>query len=85
VRVRRLVLLAVCVLLAGLFVAPVRAYRSSQEHLAGSHAELRAAQVERDRLLARKAELATRPALVREARRQGYIFPGETPFAVEAP
>lgn len=84
-RRRRLLLLVVLALLGGLFVGPVRSYRASQAHLREAQAELRAVEQQRDERRRVQAELRTRPALIREARRQGYVFPGEIAFAVAAP
>ncbi len=60
--------MGIVVLLGVLFVQPIRAYITAQDELRDAHAELDA--------------LGTREMLVREARRRGYIFPGETPFSV---
>ncbi len=84
-RLRRLIALVVVLVLAGLFVAPVRSYRSAQDRLAAARHELVAAEHVRADLERRREELGTRRALVREARIRHYVFPGETPYAVELP
>jgi cell division protein FtsB len=85
VRLRRLIALVAVLVLAGLFVAPVRSYRSAQDRLADARRELTTAQTARMELERRREELGTRAALVREARSRHYVFPGETPYAVELP
>ena len=84
-RLRRLLALVAVVVLAGLFVAPVRSYRSAQDRLGDARRELTAAQATRTELERRRDDLGTRRALIREARTRHYVFPGETPYAVELP
>lgn len=84
-RLRRLLALVAVVLLAALFVAPVRSYRSAQDRLDRARQELAAAQAGRAELERRRNALGTRQALIREARTRHYVFPGETPYAVELP
>ena len=43
------------------------------------------AQAEQDSLKREHRALDTKAALVAEAREQGYVFPGETPYAVAGP
>ncbi len=82
---RRLLLLVGLLALAGLFVAPVRSYRAAEERLEVARQELRVVERERAELERRRADLGTRAAVVREARRRHYVFPGETPYSVELP
>jgi cell division protein FtsB len=82
---RRIVLLVILVLLGGLFVQPLRAYRDSHESLRSARADLERAHADQDRLKRELRALDTRAALVAEAREQGYIFPGETPYAIAGP
>ena len=80
--VRKLLVLALLVGLAVVFVQPIHAYRAAQAELASAHAQLAAAKEAKVRAAAERKALGTRAVLVREARRRGYIFPGETPYAV---
>ncbi|MGI9187076.1 MAG: septum formation initiator family protein, partial [Gaiellales bacterium] len=76
------VVIGIVVVLAILFVQPIRAYRSAQAELAGARSQLAEARVAKERAIKERDALGTREMLVREARRRGYIFPGETPFSV---
>ncbi len=82
---RRIVLLVLLVALGALFVQPVRSYRDSQDSLVQARADLVRAQAEQDALKRELRALDTKAALVAEAREQGYVFPGETPYAVAGP
>ncbi len=75
-------MIGIVVVLAVLFVQPIRAYRSAQEELERAKVELREARAFKQRAVEERDALGTREMLVREARRRGYIFPGETPFSV---
>ena len=72
----------VAALLGVLFVQPIRAYLTAQDELRDARAELAEARLHKERAVAERDALGTREMLVREARRRGYIFPGETPFSV---
>jgi cell division protein FtsB len=50
-----------------------------------ARADLVQAQAEQDGLKRELDALDTKAALVAEAREQGYVFPGETPYAVAGP
>jgi len=80
--VRRIVVIVIVVVLAVLFVQPIRAYRSAQVEFERAKVELREARAAKQRAVDERDALGTREMLVREARRRGYIFPGETPFSV---
>ncbi|MBM3680092.1 MAG: hypothetical protein FJW81_01985 [Actinobacteria bacterium] len=80
--VRRLIVIGIVVLLAVLFVQPIRGYRAAQEELDRARVQLREAREAKQRAVEERDALGTREMLVREARRRGYIFPGETPFSV---
>jgi len=82
VSVRKLIIIGVVALLAVLFVQPIRAYRAAQSELTTARQQLDSARVIKDRAVKERDALGTREMLVREARRRGYIFPGETPFSV---
>lgn len=80
--VRKLVVIVVVVILAILFVQPIRAYRSAKAELATARTQLQDARAAKVRAIAEREALGTKAVLVREARRRGYIFPGETPFSI---
>jgi cell division protein FtsB len=82
---RRIVLLVLLIALGALFVQPVRSYRGSQDSVVRARADLVQAQKEQDALKRELRALDTKAALVAEAREQGYVFPGETPYAVAGP
>jgi hypothetical protein len=79
--VRKLVLIGVVIALGVLFVQPVRAYLGAQSDLTATTSQLEEAGQAKAAMLERRDALGTRAALIQEARRRGYIFPGETPFA----
>ena len=78
---RKLVLIGVVIALGVLFVQPVRAYLGAQSDLTATTSQLEEAGQAKAAMLERRDALGTRAALIQEARRRGYIFPGETPFA----
>ena len=80
--VRKLVVILIVAILAVLFVQPIRAYRTAQTELTTTRAQLSVVREAKQRAIAERDALGTREMLVREARRRGYIFPGETPFSV---
>ena len=80
--VRKLILIGIIAVLAILFVQPIRAYRTAQTELASTRAQLAEVREAKQRAIEERDALGTREMLVREARRRGYIFPGETPFSV---
>ncbi len=79
---RKLVVIIIVAILAVLFVQPIRAYRTAQTELTTTRAQLSVVREAKQRAIAERDALGTREMLVREARRRGYIFPGETPFSV---
>lgn len=83
-RTLRMMLLAgVLVLLGFLYQAPLRAYLETRERVAERSAQVRALRIER-RSLERRLAFQTRDeALVAEARRLGYVKPGERLFIVK--
>jgi hypothetical protein len=80
--VRKLLVIGVVAILAILFVQPIRAYRTAQTELTSARTQLEGARAAKERAVKERDALGTREMLVREARRRGYIFPGETPFSV---
>ena len=75
-------LIGVVAILAILFIQPITTYRSARAELAEARAQLTQARAAHARAAAERRALGTRAVLVREARKRGYIFPGETPFSV---
>ncbi|HEY3019032.1 MAG TPA: septum formation initiator family protein [Solirubrobacteraceae bacterium] len=82
-RVGRIVLLCVLCGLAVLYVGPARSYVQALGQAKAREAEVRALQREHDRLEARRRAL-NRPGVIEaEARRLGYVKPGERPYVIE--
>jgi cell division protein FtsB len=84
-RPRRVILAATAVLLAVLFIAPIRSYRNAQTHLHRAQVQLATAQAQQRHLAHQLQEAGTRHAVVEQARMLGYVFPGETPYVVVSP
>ena len=84
-RPRRVILAITAVVLAVLFIAPIRSYRSAQAHLRRAEIQLQAAEGQSHRLTRDLQDAGTRHALVEQARMLGYVFPGETPYVVVGP
>jgi len=80
---RPLLLAAALVLLGFLYQAPLRAYLETRERVAERNAEVRALRIERRSLERRLAFQTSDEALVAEARRLGYVKPGERLFIVK--
>jgi cell division protein FtsB len=83
-RRRRLwIAVAVGVCLTGvLYYGPVKSYISTSHQLAQRRAEVKSLTRERTELEQRLAISGTGPALIEEARRLGYVRPGEHLFIV---
>jgi cell division protein FtsB len=73
---------AIC-LVALLYYRPVRSYFETRHTLVHREADVRALRAERRALERKLANAATDSALVREARRLGYVKPGERLFIVK--
>jgi cell division protein FtsB len=69
-------------LVAYLYYRPVRAYMSASRQLASRQAEVRDLKREKAELEERLAHSGTAQALLQEARRLGYVRPGEHLFVV---
>lgn len=80
--VKRLIVIVIIAVLAIAFVQPIRAYRNAQQQLASARSELVELRAIKQRAVSQRDALGTREMLVREARRRGFIFPGETPYSV---
>jgi cell division protein FtsB len=71
------------VLVGLLYYRPVRAYLERSETVAARQAQVDALAAERERLARQLRYASTRDALAREARRIGYVKPGERLFIVK--
>ena len=70
-------------LIAYLYYRPVRAYISASHELAARKAEVRSLAREKSQLAERIAHSGTGQAMLQEARRLGYVRPGEKLFIVK--
>jgi hypothetical protein len=73
----------IVVFIAFLYSQPLRSYLSARNSLAERTQEVRLLRAQKLRLQRRLAEGDTPEALTREARRLGYIKPGERLFIVK--
>ena len=73
-----------CVLagLAFLYVKPMTSYFAARSQASAEKANVRALERERDSLLARRQALKRPAVLENEARRLGYVKPGERAYIV---
>jgi cell division protein FtsB len=69
--------------IAFLYSQPLRSYLSTRDALAQRSAEVRELRAQKLRLERRLAEADTPQAVTREARRLGYVKPGERLFIVK--
>ena len=69
-------------LIAYLYYRPVRAYISASHQLSARTAEVRSLAREKAQLAERLAQAGTTQAMLDEARRLGYVRPGEQLFVV---
>jgi cell division protein FtsB len=83
VPVRRWLALAVVGLVAFLYYRPLTSYFHARSDLVRAQAELRTLQAQQARLERRLAAQTSDATLRREARRLGYIRPGERLFIVK--
>jgi cell division protein FtsB len=74
---------AVIAFIAFLYSQPLRSYFSTKDTLAQRTAEVQQLRAQKLRLERRVAEMDTPQALTREARRLGYVRPGERLFIVK--
>jgi cell division protein FtsB len=83
VLVRRWLGVGALCLVALLYYRPLRTYVDTHRTLVRRDAEVRTLRAERRALERRLADAATDSALVREARRLGFVKPGERLFIVK--
>ena len=77
-----IVALAGACLIAYLYYRPVKAYISASHELSARKAEVRSLAREKSQLAERIAHSGTGQAMLEEARRLGYVRPGEQLFVV---
>jgi cell division protein FtsB len=82
VRPTRLLALGALVLVGVLYWKPIRSYQHTRAVLAHREAEVGRLETQQRQLKARIATVGTGPELVREARRLGFVKPGEQLFIV---
>ncbi len=81
-RITRWALLALVAVLLLLYVNPLRSYFATSDRAAVEKAKVEQLRSEHTRLLARRKALQSPGAVEVEARRQGYVKPGEKAFVV---
>ena len=81
--VRRWLAVAVVGLVAFLYYRPLTSYFQARNDLARAESELRTLEAQQARLEQRLAAQTSTDTLVREARRLGYVKPGERLFIVK--
>jgi cell division protein FtsB len=81
--VRRWLAVAVVGLVAFLYYRPLTSYFQARHDLARAESELRTLEAQQARLEQRLAAQTSTDTLVREARRLGYVKPGERLFIVK--
>jgi cell division protein FtsB len=74
---------AIVVFIAFLYSQPLRSYLSARDALAERSGEVQRLRAEKQRLQKKLADSDSPEALTREARRLGYIKPGEKLFIVK--
>jgi len=82
-RVGRVALLCVLVGLLLLYIGPARSYVSALGQAREKRSEVRALEAEHKDLEARRRALNRPAVLEAEARKLGYVKPGERPYVVE--
>ncbi len=82
-RLGRIWVLLVLVAIGFLYYRPLEKWRETRAELAGRQAEVRSLRAERHRLEMRLTRAESVEALGREARRIGYVRPGERLFIVK--
>lgn len=82
-RVARVALLVVLVGLVFLYLGPARSYLAARGQAAQKRSEVVSLEREHARLVAQVRALRRPDALELEARRLGYVRPGERPYIVE--
>lgn len=76
-------LLCVLVAIVGLYIGPARSYWTARGEAARKQAEVQRLEREHERLKERRKALTTPETLEAEARKLGYVLPGEKAYVVE--
>ncbi len=82
-RVGRVALLCVLVVIVGLYIGPARSYWTARGDAREKRTEVQRLQAEHTRLEARRKALTTPATLEAEARKLGYVMPGEKAYVIE--
>jgi cell division protein FtsB len=82
-RLGRVALLGVLAGLLILYIGPARSYVQALGQANARNAEVRQLEREHDRLEARRRALGKPGVIESEARRLGYVKPGERPYVIE--
>ena len=82
-RASRVALLCVLALLVVLYIGPARSYVTARAESNARQAEVSRLEDEQSRLEARRRALANPAVLEQEARRLGYVRPGERSYVIE--
>jgi cell division protein FtsB len=82
-RVGRAALLCVLVGIVGLYVGPARSYWTTRGEAKAKSAEVSRLEHEHARLQARRKALTQPATLEHEARKLGYVMPGEKAYVIE--
>jgi cell division protein FtsB len=82
-RVGRVALLCVLVVVVGLYIGPARSYWTARGEAKEKRQAVERLEAEHTRLEARRKALTTPATLEAEARKLGYIMPGEKAYVVE--
>lgn len=82
-RVGRVALLCVLLGIVALYVGPARSYFTAVGEAKEKHGEVQRLEDEHERLRARRQALSEPETLEREARRLGYVKPGEKAYVIE--
>jgi cell division protein FtsB len=81
-RAKRLVVLVAAVLVAVLYVGPVRSYLDAKASETQARTDVTRLRAEQARLEATLSSLHSKAAVIALARESGWIFPGETPYVI---
>jgi cell division protein FtsB len=82
-KLNRWLALGALLLVALLYAKPVRSYLSARQEVGRQQAEVRALAAQKRALIERVAVSTSTDALAREARRLGYVHPGEHLYIVK--
>lgn len=82
-RLRLVLPIVVLTVMAFLYYQPLSSYRQTHDQLGARQAQVTVLRVEKGRLERRLARTTSDAALAREARRIGYVKPGERLFIVK--